>query len=270
MIMLFVLLTVLLYPVAAHAIEPVSAFDDAFTVPMAHGVPETVYSFPGAEVLNGDVFAAGGWSVPFGMEELAVSTGVAGFRTGRLGVSLGYTGTGFDLYGDEQEKLGAGYALSRHVAVGGRVTRTAMRIKQFGNADAWSYDAGLIIMPLPGVVIACVREDIADAYLGDSREPLDGRTRIAASWDIDGRAVVIGSASKVRRFDVSYSGGVIVRTGSVLMLGLSGSNEPDRFEFLCGVAFGKSMMSYRGAYHRDLGMTHGFSLSLRQGATELK
>ena len=47
----------------------------------------------------------------------------------------------------------------------------------------------------------------------------------------------------------------------VLTIGVIGTNEPDRLEFLCGVQVKGTVFSYRGSYHRDLNMSHGFSIN---------
>lgn len=263
-IVLFILL--MLCPCEVRAIEPIFAFDDAFLTPRPGSGPETVYAFPGGELMQKGVFLAGGWSVPFGMDDLAVSTGMAGYGVERFGLFASYTGTGFDLYGDEQEKIGAAFSLVKNVAIGARLTRTAMRIKGFGDDAAIGCDAGLVAHPLSSLSLAAAFEDVTGTELGDSCEPIDGRLRLAASWNIHDYASLIAGATKVRRFDMSSTCGIIVMTGNRLTLGCAGGTEPDRMEFLCGVSFGGSMASYRGSYTRYLGMTHGFSLSLRENA----
>jgi len=260
--MIAALLALLLFaPGTVHALEPVSAFDDGFAVPSATTLTEAAFGYPGAESFIGEAFAAGAWSVPYGVSDLAVSSAIAGYGHGGFGLSLAYTGTGFDLYGDEQEKVGVSWGPVKRVSAGVRLTRTAMRIRGFGEASAWSSDIGVILRPADKVFLAGSWEDVASAELGDSEEPLDGRVRFAASWEIDDHATLIASANKVRRFDVSYSAGLTVTAADVLTLGMLGANEPDRFEYLCGVTFGNAQTSYRGSYHRDLGATHGFFLS---------
>jgi len=98
------------------------------------------------------------------------------------------------------------------------------------------------------------------AELGESREPLDGRLRCAFSWMTSGNVALLASVSKVRRFDLSFTGGFSAEVLNVLTLGIVGANEPDRLEFLCGVKVKGAVFSYRGCYHRELDMSHGFSI----------
>jgi len=250
-----------LLPVSARALEPVSALDDGFTVPSAVTMTESAYSYPGAEAFIDGSFLTAGWSMPHGVGELAVSTGMAGYGNGRFGVSASYSGTGFELYGDEQEKLGVAYRPLGWLSGGVRVTRLSMRIKGFGDASAVSADAGIVFRPHERFRAALAYEDIAGAELGASEEPVDGRVMGAASWEAVPGATILLSLSKVRRFQPSVSFGIVAGAMRMLTLGVIGANEPDRFEFLCGVRPGNAVFSYRSVYHRDLGMTHGFSIS---------
>ena len=73
--------------------------------------------------------------------------------------------------------------------------------------------------------------------------------------------ILLASVTKVRRFDPSLAAGFTVEVMHVLTVGVVGANEPDRFEFLCAVKAMGAVFSYRGFSHRDLGMSHGFSMS---------
>ena len=242
------------------AFEPVSALDDGFAVPSDGTMTDASLFYPGAESYIRGGFAFGAWSLPYGLDELAVTTGLAGICTGKAGLSLSFSGSGFDLYGEEQEKLGLSYAPIKSVSTGLRVTRNAMRIKGFGHAAAWSADAGVVLHPCETVYLAGAVEDFIGAELGESCEPLDGRLRFASTWRMPGEVTLLASVTKVRRWDPSFSAGFTADILSVLTLGVMGANEPDRFEFLCGVKTKGAVFSYRGNYHRELGMTHGFSM----------
>ena len=245
----------------ADAFEPVNAFDDGFAIPAEVSMTEAASSYPGTESYINGCFVSGAWNVPYGVEELGITTGQAGLKAGKVGLSVSYSGSGFELYGDDQEKLGISFALLDGVSAGIRLIRNAMRIKGFGHAAAWSSDAGIVFHPLDSVFIGCAFEDIFGAELGETHEPLDGRFRFAVSWRIPADVTFLVSATKVRRFDPSVSAGFIAELGSILSIGVIGANEPDRFEFLCGVKKVGAVFSYRGSYHRDLGMSHGFSIS---------
>ena len=245
----------------AYALEPVSALEDGFAVPSSGSMVEASLSYPGSESHIHGGFVSGAWSVPYGVEELAVTTCQAGINLRKAGLYISYSGSGFDLYGEEQEKLGFSFAPFKSVSAGIRIARNAMRIRGFGHASAWSSDAGVIFHPYDSVYIAGAFEDIAAAELGESHEPLDGRLRFAASWRIPEDMIFLASATKVRRFDTSFSAGFTAKLMQVLTIGVAGANEPDRFEFLCAVEVRKAVFSWRGLYHRELGMSHGFSIS---------
>ena len=195
------------------------------------------------------------------MDDLAVSTVHAGMNLGRAGMSISCSSTGFDLYGEDHEKIGLSFSPFGGLSAGVRFTRYAMHIKNFGEASALSADAGVILCPFTTVCIAASYEDIANAELGESREPLDGIARCAASWSISEYFTLLSSATKVRRFEPSISGGFTMEMLDALTFGVVGGNEPDRFEFLGTVNVSGICFSYRGSHHRDMGMSHGFSLS---------
>ena len=243
------------------ALEPVSALDDGFAIPSGAGMSGASYHYPGAESFQRRHFAIVAWYRPFGIDDLAVTTVHTGTTMGRFGLSLSYSGSGFDLYGDEQEKIGVSCKIMRTVSIGVRATRNAMRIKGFGDAAALGADIGVVVQPVESVYIAVSHEDIFGAELGDSHEPLDGRTRLSASLSLPGEATLLTSISKVRLYTTSFSGGVTLKLFQSLTLGVIGGNEPDRMEFLVCVPVRNLQCSYRGLYHRDLGMSHGFSLS---------
>ena len=243
------------------ALEPVSALDDGFAIPSSDVMSSASFHYPGAETFQRNHFAIVAWDRPFGIDELAVTTIHAGTTVGRFGMSVSYSGSGFDLYGDEQEKIGVSCKLKRTFSIGVRATRNAMRIKGFGDAAAFGADIGVVVHPVESVYIAVSLEDLFGAELGDSHEPLDGRTRLSASWRLPGEATLLTSISKVRLYDTSFSGGVTLTLFKSLTVGVIGGNEPDRMEFLVRVPVRKLHCSYRGLYHRDLGLSHGFSLS---------
>ena len=249
-----------LMPASAHSFEPLSALDDAFAIPSPRSLAEGVLHYPGSESLLRGTFVVLARSVPFGVEDLAVSTVSAGGCLGGVGVSLSYSGSGFDLYGDEQEKAGCSLLLGGGLSAGARLTRNAVRFKGFGEASAWSADIGAVWHHASAVYIGASLEDIARAKLGESREPLDGCARASFAWAPVGGAALFASVTKVRRFDPSVSAGCMIEASSALLLGAAAGNEPDRIDFLAVVTVRGARFSYRGSFHRDLGFSHGFSL----------
>ena len=244
----------------AFALEPACALDDGFAIPSAGTMAVASQCYPGAESYIRGVFAAGAWRVPYGIGDLTVTTVHAGFGSDRLGISLSASGSGFELYGEEHEKLGCSFSPFPFISSGLRITRSAMRIRGFGHASAWSADAGVVVHPCESVFLAGSLEDINGAEIGESREPLDGSLRFAASWRMPVDVTLLAAVTKVRRFDPSLSAGLTLALARVLTLGVVGANEPDRFEFLCGVNIRGAIFSYRGLSHSDLDMTHGFSI----------
>jgi len=245
---------------SARAFEPVTALDDAFAIPSSLTILESVHNHPGSEPFLKGTTALIARSVPFGVDELAVVTGTAARRFGRFGASVSFSGTGFDLYGDDAEKGGISMLVGRGFSTGVRLTRYDMRIKGFGNASAWSADAGVVWHPGEKVWLAASVEDIAGARLGESREPIDGRVRASASWTVAPGAVLFIETVRVRRFDPSTSAGFMVEPTPYFLVGAAGGSEPDRIDFLGAVAVRGARFSYRGSFHRELGFSHGFSM----------
>ncbi len=245
----------------AFALEPVTAIDDGFALPSKISMIEGSMFYPGTESYIKGGFAFCAWRVPFGVEDLAVTSVHAGMNSGKIGISFSFNSSGFDLYGEEQEKIGLSFSPNKVASAGIRFTRNAMRIKGYGQADAISADMGVILHLVESVFFAASFEDLADAKLGESEEPLDGITRFAASWNASEYITLISSVSKVRRFAPSFSGGFIAEIMDALILGVTGGNVPDRFEFLGSVAVSEILFTYRGSHHRELGMSHGFSIS---------
>jgi len=247
-------------PGISMAMEPASAFEDAFTAPSFVAGVDAVYNYPGMESFVPSLYAAGGYTVPFGMDDLAVTTAFAGVQRGKVAGFASFSGSGFDLYGEEHAKLGLSYSPLKTLSAGLRLTRSAMNIKGFGDASSLSADAGVVVRPHRRVFIAAALEDIAGAELGESREPLDGRTRLAVSWLSPADVTLFLTASKVRRFDMSLTVGFIAEMTEVLSFGFAGASEPDRIEYFCGIRVKNARFAYRGWYHGELGETHGFSL----------
>ena len=77
----------------ASAFEPVSALDDGFAVPSNGTMTDASLFYPGAESYIRGSFASGAWSLPYGIDELAVTTGPAGIGTGKAGLSLSFSGS---------------------------------------------------------------------------------------------------------------------------------------------------------------------------------
>ena len=244
----------------AIALETVTAFDSALNVPSAGNLAEPSMLYPGAESFAGGGFAAVGWSVPFGVEDLAVTSFHGGRGFGRAGVSFSLNASGFDLYGEDQEKLGLSFVPLENLSAGVRITRNAMRIKGFGQASAVGADLGVVYHPFETVYVSASVEDVAGAQLGESREPVDGQRRCSVSWLASEQIMFLCAVSKVRRYDPSFSAGFTASILRVLSVGAAGGNEPDRFDFLGTVTAAGMRFSYRGSHHRDLGMTHGFSI----------
>jgi len=251
---------ILFLSTGARALDPVCAVDDPFTMPGAGGTAETVFAWPGGEYVMRGAFAAAAWSVPFGISELAVGSATAGYRRGALALTAICNSTGFDLYGEDSEKIGMALMPSGTISVGLRLTRQAMRIEGFGQADAWSADAGAVVS-LPGAVtLSAAVEDIAGAELGRSHEPVDGRLRAGAVWD-SGPVRVVAGVSMVRRFDTAFEGGFVADVYEALTIGAAGGSGPDRFTAICSLHVAGMSFSYRGGWHPELGMTHGFSIA---------
>jgi len=262
---IFLLFFIFSFTGETFCLEPLTSLDDGFSIPGDGSMEEASLLFPGSESLIERPYAVLGYSVPFGLEDLAVSSFIAGSRFGKTGISLSWNGSGGDLYSDEQEKLGISYHLSKSIHLGARLTRNALHIQGFGRASAWSGDAGMIFHPADSFYLAVSYEDVAGAELGESKEPLDGRSRAAVSWNLPGEVTLIGSFTKVRRFDPSCSGGCVLGIGETLNFGIAGANEPNRIEFLSSIMVRNLKFSYRGSFLGDLGFTHGFSIGLGGG-----
>ena len=256
---LILALTALL-PASACPFEPVTALDDAFAIPSPTSLAEGALHYPGSESLLRGTFFVLARSVPFGVEDLAVSTVSAGGRFGGFGVSLSYSGAGFDLYGDEQEKAGCSLPLGGGLSAGARLTRTAVRFKGFGEAAAWSADIGTVWHPAAAIYAAASFENITGARFGESREPIEGRARASFAWAPSREAVMFASMAKVRRFEPSVSAGCTVEAARAVLLGAAAGTEPERIDFLAAVTVRGARFSYRGSFHRELGFSHGFSL----------
>lgn len=251
---------ILLMPAVVRALEPVCAVDDPFAMPGAGGAAETVFAWPGSECAMQGAFGAAAWSVPYGISELATGSAVAGIHRGPVAVSGVFNSSGFDLYGEDSEKIGVAYMPARFVSVGARLTRQAMRIEGFGQAAAWSADAGVVFGPWRSLTVSAAVENIAGAELGRSREPVDGRLRAGAVWS-PGPVRVLAEVSKVRRFGTAIEGGFLADVHESLTVGVAGGSEPDRFMALCSLRVSGASFSYRGSWHPELGMTHGFSIA---------
>ena len=264
--LIFLLAFFLSFAGESYSLEPLTALDDGFSLPAAGSLEEASLLFPGSESFIGGPYALLGYTAPFGMEDLAVSTFIAGVRAGKAGISLSWNGSGGDLYGDEQEKLGVSYPLLKCLSIGARLSRSAMRIRGFGGASALSGDAGMVFHPAEEIFLAVSWENATGARLGESKEPLDGRTRAAASWNLPGAVTLIASLTKVRRFDPSFSGGCFMKVWDSLTVGVLGANAPNRMEFLASLLVKGLKFSYRGSYQGDLGFSHGFSVGLCGGS----
>jgi len=246
---------------AAAAFEPVFAIDDGFSIPMLSGGVETSLHAPGAETLLDGYGAALGYTTPFGMSDLSITTVHAAADFGFWGVSATYSGSGFDLYGDECEKAGFAVHPLGWLHCGGRITRYALRIEGFGDASTVTGDAGFVLTPYRSIVIAGVWEDLANAELGESKEPIDGCRRFSVGYDAGDGVTLLCGYRDAGRFEPSYYGGAVAHMGGQLDLGACGCSEPDRLEFMARLHIRGMTGAYRGSYHRELGMTHGFVLS---------
>ena len=259
---LFIMLSaLLLFYGVASAYEPVSPFDDVFGVPSKNTVIDSASDFPGSEGYIGKGFATLGWKAPFGIDELATTSLAGGINFRKAGVFASVNSAGFDLYGEEQEKIGLSYSPIGFISIGMRLTRNAMRIKGFGDADALGTDIGIVAKPIEGLYIGISMDDITDSELGESKEPVDSAKRFSVSWETPGGFTVIAKSVKNERFKTSFSGGFMTEIYNVLTLGAGGGNEPDRIEFICGAALSKLKFIYRGSNCRELGMSHGFTMN---------
>jgi hypothetical protein len=242
------------------ALEPISALDDGFSAPSGSSMEEASFLFPGSESFVLEPYALIGYTVPFGMEELAATTFSAGMRAGTTGLSLSWNGSGGELYRDEQEKIGISRPLVRNLHAGVRLVRTAMHIRGFGDASTWSGDAGMVFRPVEAVCLAVSRENIAGACLGESKEPLAGRSRAAMSWSLPGSFSLLASWTKIRGYDPSWSAGCTIGISDALYAGAAAASEPARIEFMSAVVLKRMKFIYRGSYHSDLGFSHGFTV----------
>ena len=243
-----------------HGWEPVTALDDGFAVPAPESLAESAAAFPGAESFISRPYAVLAWQVPFEIEELAITTLHAGAACGKAVVSLTVATSGFDLWGEEQGKLGVSYRFWDGFSAGVRISRTAIRIEGFGSAAGFSTDAGIVYRPGKDFFVAVSAENITGTTLGDSREPIDGARRLSASWRLADSFTLIGSVRDTERFERSVTAGFTTTVAGPLTIGAVGGTEPDRFEFLTALSLGTFRFTYRGGWHPELGMSHGCSL----------
>jgi hypothetical protein len=259
---LFIVLSAsIIFSGAAFAYEPISPFDDVFGVPSKETFIDSASDFPGSEGYAGKGFAALGWKTPFGIDELATTSLTGGINFGKAGAFASVNSAGFDLYGEEQEKIGLSYAPFGFISFGMRLTRNTIRIKGFGDADALGADIGIVAKPVEGLYIGASMDDITGAELGESKEPVDSAKRFSVSWETPGGFTLIAKSVKNERFKTSFSGGFMTEIYKVLTLGAGGGTEPDRIEFICGAAMSKLKFIYRGSNCRELGMSHGFTMN---------
>ncbi|MCS6989722.1 MAG: helix-hairpin-helix domain-containing protein [Chloroherpetonaceae bacterium] len=173
---------------------------------------------------------------------------------------------GFELYNEIMFGIAYANSFEKKFLYGVGLNYQRAFIKNYGSAGAIGVSVGALGLISESLLIGVAAHNLNAPTMGVSREELAQTYAVGLSYKALSNLLLVVDAEKDVRFPLNLKGGIEYRPVSSVSFRVGFSSEPSRFSGGVGAHYALLDLDYAFSTHRDLGLTHHLSVSLRFGS----
>ena len=167
---------------------------------------------------------------------------------------------GYSKYNEIKAGIGFGKTLTSNFAIGAQVTYLAATIAEYGSANTFTVQGGVIYKPVPTIIIGAHVFNPLSAALGESDMAIPVVFKLGGSYIPSDKVLFIAELEKDILEPVRYKSGIEYKASEKLFL-RSGIQFPNQLSFGAGVVAGAVNIDMAASYHQLLGFSPAFGLN---------
>lgn len=214
-----------------------------------------------ASLTRGGWGASAGFSLPFGMAELASVTSAVRTGRGRLGLGLALGSMGGALYRESSFRASAAWTFHRLLSAGVSLGGYQLSVQNYGSAFSAGLDAGVLGNPHPRLALGLAARNLNRPRLGDPPQELAQELSAGLAYSPGDRAVTAVQLQAQQGWPVQWRVGQEFRVWRGVSARAGYSAKPAAVSGGLGLEWSGYSAAYSVRTHPELGMSHCLTLS---------
>jgi len=202
---------------------------------------------------------------PYGIKELAYSTCGLVYPNRYLSFGTAIQSYGYDDYRETNFIIALSRGFSKRIYYGMNICYMTLQIKGYGSAGCVSLDMGVLLRPISNLSVGVFARNISRSTIGRDEEKLPQIYSTGLCLQPCHQMSLTLDVYKDVSFPLEYRYGIEYKLIKYLDLRVGIANNPARFSSGFGLYMKKFRFDYALYTHRDLGLSHQFSISFSPG-----
>jgi hypothetical protein len=198
----------------------------------------------------------------FSFPELAMTAAGLVIPLNGIGLGCGVRSFGYSLYRETSFSVAGGCSLPG-LAIGATLNLHTVAISGYGSAAVCGVDAGVLLELSGSLTCGAMIRNINAPSVGKGGEPLPQSLTAGVRWRPTAEISLAGECVSEEPFDVSGRVGCEAELGEYFKIRAGISDQPDEFTAGFGIGITVFQVDYALQSHRELGMTHVVTLTIR-------
>lgn len=196
---------------------------------------------------------------PFGIPELAYGTASVVVPTGLGSFGVSFQRYGFELYREITGTLSYANTLF-DIGVGGNVHYHSLSIQNYGSATTMTLDLAAFVSVVQDIDWGIMVKNLTASTIGTSEEKLPQAFSTGFSYRPIEQLVLALDYEKETKFDATLHVGAEYRVIDAVFMRIGFSEIPSQYAGGIGLHYSQLTFDYAMTTHKELGLTHQFSL----------
>jgi competence protein ComEA len=205
--------------------------------------------------------ASAGFSLPFGMSDLAAITSSCRIEWKNLGLGLGLSTMGNQLYRESSFRASASWRFPRMLSAGVSIGGQQLAIQGYGSSLAAGVDAGILGRPVPQLALGLAAKNLNRPRIGDPPQELAQQLAAGLCYSPMERAVAVLQLQAQNGWPVQWRFGQEFRLWRGFSARAGYSAKPATISGGVGLEWANYTFSYAVRTHPELGLSHCLTLS---------
>jgi hypothetical protein len=194
------------------------------------------------------------------MKELNITSVGLAKKLNKITLGLGISQFGFDLYREQKLGLGIAMNINSSLQLGLTFRYQQIKIKNYGEADSFTLDAGWVFDVSPKTKISGSFQNIPRATIGQNHQPLPQILRMGIQYQPIEQVHTFAELYKDISFKPECRFGIEIKAVESLFLRVGITKKPARFTGGFGLNIFSLQVDYGFNHHQVLGYTHAVGL----------
>lgn len=208
---------------------------------------------------------SGFYARPYGLKELAHRTLGMVYPNRYFSFGAAIQAYGYNLYNETSFTLALSRGYLKKIYYGLSIRYMRLRIKGYGSAGCFGLDAGILLKPDSNLSIGVFSGNLSRSTIGRDKEKLPQIYSTGLYYQPFHQIGLTLDVYKDVSFPIEYRYGIEYKALQYIDIRVGIANNPARFSAGFGLHLKRLCFDYAIYTHRDLGLSHQFSISFSPG-----